>query len=175
MLFTLILLAVSAIPALAVLLLHRLVFRSQNVPAVFDPLDDWSIDRYRPMLRLLDGADFVFLRGQPGFTQNLEDRLRAQRSHLFRAYLRELRADFGRIALAAKLLMVEARSDRPDLAAALIRSELMFGWAVAVVNLRLALYSCGWGTVSANALLNTFDRLRTEFEALVPAAATSVA
>jgi hypothetical protein len=175
MLLILLLLALSAIPALVILLLHRLVSKSQSIPDGFDPLDELSFDRYRPMLRLLDGADFAFLRNQSGFTPQLETRLRGQRTRVFRAYLRDLRDDFGRISMAAKLLMVNARDDRPDIASALVRSELTFAWALAMVHVRLALYSWGFGTVSAAALLNTFNRLRGEFRTLVPVTAAVAA
>ena len=41
-----------------------------------DWIDELSIDRYRPMQRLLDTAELDFLRAQPGFNPQMESRLR---------------------------------------------------------------------------------------------------
>ena len=79
-------------------------------------IDELSIDRYRPMMRLLDPEDFEFLRSQPGITSRQVARLRAQRCRIFRGYLRSLSADFGHVCMALKLLIAESQQDRADLA-----------------------------------------------------------
>jgi hypothetical protein len=66
--------AVSAFISLALGIFLWLVVRSARLtatelPVSTDLLDDLSIERYRPMLRLLDDQDLRFLREQPGFTR----------------------------------------------------------------------------------------------------------
>ncbi len=90
-------------------------------------------------------SDLDFLRAQPGFKPCIEDRHRAQRSRLFREYLRNLDEDFGNICAALKVLMVQSQHDRPDLA--------LGPWGLTVVQLRLLCYRYGFGTVDTGGLL----------------------
>src|SRR5437763_8657862 len=78
---------------------------AQSLPVTAEWIDELSIERYRPMLRLLDSTDLEFLRTQPGYSPKMESKLRAQRCQIFRGYLRCLSMDFGRVCMALKLLM----------------------------------------------------------------------
>ena len=75
-------------------LVSRLGADHQVLPVTTDWLNDLSTDRYRPMLRLLQEADFQFLCSQQGFTPQMASRLRRQRVHAFRGYLDMLRGGF---------------------------------------------------------------------------------
>lgn len=134
-----------------------------------DWIDDLSVERYRPMLRLLDDAELHFLCSRTEVTPSLIAQFRRQRCQIFRGYLRSLRGDFTKICGATKVLLVEAAADRPDLASLLIQSHIAFAWSMALVHVRLALYSWGIGTVNAASLLRLFDGLRVELQALRPA------
>src|SRR4051812_29743302 len=88
--------------ALAILLVRKVGFGSESLPVTTEWLGDRSDDRYRPMLRLLDEADFRFLRVQKGFNPGMERKLRTQRVKVFRAYLKMLETDFKRVCMALK-------------------------------------------------------------------------
>ena len=79
------------------------------LPVTAEWIDELSIERYRPMLRLLDSSDIEFLRSQPGYSPKMESDLRAQRCHIFAGYLRCLNMDFRRVCVALKVLMAQSR------------------------------------------------------------------
>jgi hypothetical protein len=170
------LIVISIIGCLAMLLalclvVRKIGFAGSNLPVTAEWIDELSIERYRPMARLLDGDDMEFLRSQPGFTPDVLNKLRSQRCQIFRGYLRCLQSDFGRVCSAIKLVMLQSRHDRPDLAAALVRHQLMFATGMVMVNCRLALYRWGLGGVDVAGLVKSFDRMRLELRTLIPAAA----
>jgi hypothetical protein len=127
--------------------------------ATTDWIDELSIERYRPMLRLLDDEELRFLRSQPGFTPEIVAQFRRQRCQIFRGCLRSLSIDFGRISMALKLLMSQASTDRPDLASALIRGQVSFACGMVVVHAQLVLYKCGIGSVDVTELLKAVQDL----------------
>jgi hypothetical protein len=139
-----------------------------GLPITADWIEELSIERYRPMLRLLHGDDLDFLSAQPSFGGSREAQFRAQRVQVFRGYLRCLRTDFNRISIAIRLLMVQSRYDRPDLAHALIRRRVQFAAWIAIVQTRLLFYQWGLGGVDATGLMNSFEALRCELRALLP-------
>ena len=164
-----VLIVASVILAASVLwAIRKVAPRPEALPLTADWFDEIALDRYRPMLRLLDEDDFSLLRRQQGFTRNMETQMRRQRCQIFRGYLKSLRGDFGRVCLALKLLMLSAGSDRPDLARVLLRSQLEFACGVLVLQARVALFSCGIGTVDVASVLGVFDGLRQELRSLVP-------
>jgi len=166
---------ISVATCLAFLLALRLLIRKVAVtggklPVTAEWIDELSIERYRPMMRLLDGEDLNFLRSQPGFTPRMATKLRIQRCQIFRGYLRCLNADFRRVCAAMKVLMVQSRNDRPDLAATLVRNQLTFTCTMLMVQFRLFLYRWGFCAVDVTALVRMFDVVRLELRTLVPAA-----
>jgi hypothetical protein len=112
----------------------------QHLPVTAEWIDELSIDRYRPMMRLLDGEDFKFLQTQPGFTPKMATKLRIQRCQILRRYLNDLDEDFKRICIALKVVMVQAKQDRPDLASALVQSQMTFAYGMMMVQVRLVCY-----------------------------------
>jgi hypothetical protein len=157
--------------AFAFVLIRKSAFSGCDLPATAEWIDELSIERYRPMMRLLDGEDLEFLRSQPGFTPSMAGKLRAQRCQIFRGYLRCLTSDFGRVCSAIKLVMMQSKHDRPDLAAALLRNQMLFATGVLVVQGRLFLYRWGVCGVDVTSLVKTFDLMRLELRSLVPASA----
>lgn len=149
--------------------LRKMADAGRNLPVTADWIDELSIDRYRPMLRLLDGAELESFRSQPGFTREAAKNLRIQRCRMFRGYLASLSADFGRICGALKILMVQSKDDRSDLAAALIRQQFLFASGVLMAEVRLVLYRFGICGVEVSDLLKSFDQMRLELRTLVPA------
>jgi hypothetical protein len=169
------LLIVVGSACLGMLLVVALLFCKLNSPGCSLPvtaewIDELSLEHYRPMMRLLDGQDFAFLRGQPAFKPAMTVHLRVQRSRVFRGYLRCLTADFSRVCTALKLVMLESGSGRPDLASVLLHYQFMFASGLAFVQVRLFLYRWGLGTVDAASLVKLFDAMRLELQSVVPMA-----
>ena len=166
---------ISVAMCLALLLALRLLIRKLAVaggrlPVTAEWIDELSVERYRPMARLLDGEDLDFLRSHPGFTPRMATRVRVQRCQIFRGYLRCLNADFGRVCAAIKVLILQSRHDRPDLAAALVRYQFTFVCSLWIVQFRLLLFRWGFCAVDVSSLVKTFDVMCLELRNLVPAA-----
>jgi hypothetical protein len=162
-------LSCGAIAFLLVLLLRQLATPGAVLPATAAWIDDLSVERYRPMLRLLNGEDLVFMRSEPGYTPKIAAQLRRQRCQVFRGYLRSLTSDFNRVCMAIKVLMIQSQHDRPDLAAVLLRNQIMFAVGVLIVRFRLSLYQWGVAGVEVASLVKIFDIMRLELRSLVPA------
>lgn len=134
-------------------------------------LKNFSTATYRPMERLLSEEDVEFLKSQPGYLPGMEKALRSGRRRIFRAYLRSLATDFNRLHLALRLALLESATDRPDLAAVLVRQKATFFLALAAVHLRLAMHALGLGSVDVRGLVSTVDRMRMELAGLRPSSA----
>ena len=168
-------LMLGALALAAIALFRRLGAQASTLPVTAQWINELSPDRYRPMLRLLGAADIVFLRSRPGYTRQLESHLRAERCRIFRGYLHCLDSDFQRVCLALKLIMASSSLDRPDLAGALIQSQIMFASGLLSAHFRLLLYRCGVCTVDGSALVHMFDHVRCELRSLVPTEVTAYA
>jgi hypothetical protein len=163
-----------ALAAVVAVLARRLASTATtSLPLTAEWIDELSIERYRPMMHLLDAGDVEFLRSQPGFTPAMAAKLRAERCQVFRGYLRCLRADFQRVCAALKLLMVHSRYDRPDLASVLIHQQVMFECGMVLVGFRLFLYRWGVCGVDVTDVVKIFDAMRLELRRLVPATAAA--
>jgi len=152
-----------------VFFLLQLYSTRRTLPVTAEWIDQLSVDRYRPMLRLLDESDLEYLRWQPGATPRMVARLRRQRCQIFRGYLQCLEADFQRTCTALKLLMVQSRYDRPELASVLVRAQVDFACGMLLVRLRLVLFRLGVASVDVRGVMRLFDGLRVELRTLVPA------
>lgn len=158
-----------------VFVVFRLASARPSLPVNLEWLEELSMERYRPMMRLLDGDDLEFLKSTPGFQPERVSRMRKERCQIFRSYLKSLESDFQRVCCAVKILMMQADQDRPDLAALLLRSQIAFGWGVLAIQFRVTLYSYGVGTVNVRALLRQFDVMRLELGNLTPVSMASAA
>ena len=106
-------------------------------------LEGFSLDRYRPMSRLLDERDFAFFSRQPGATPALTRRLRADRRKIFLAYLNLLIRDFNQLMWTGRILQVSSQVDRPEFARALWRQQSRFYFGVCFTWCRLVLFPLG--------------------------------
>lgn len=155
--------------------IRKLAFAGGELPVTAEWIDELSTERYRPMMRLLDGRDLEFLRSQPGFSPRMASKIRRQRCQIFRGYLGCLSTDFRRISSALKLLMLRSNVDRPDLAAALVRQQFAFGYGMVNVYAHLFLYRWGIANVDVSSLVGIFDSVRVELRTMVPAQMSSAA
>lgn len=131
-------------------------------------LESFTIGRYRPMQRLLSEQDYSYLEANGG-SRDVIAQLRAERRRVFRAYLRNMVRDFNRLHRAARMLSLEAETDRSDFAIQLVRMQFTFAWSVQVVQFRLALHSLGLGTVDARGVLRALDQMSAGYMSLTPA------
>ena len=129
----------------------------------------FSVEKYRPMERLLNERDYVFLAAQPGFDPSIARRLRIERRKIFRTYLDSMSRDFNRLHSAAVQLALSAASDRPELVNQLIRQKAAFQFAVEAARIRLILASLGLGSVRVRPLLESLGSLRDVTRDLRPA------
>ena len=177
MIFVLETLIASFTPALLLLAIlclihHRrtLALRRRCMPDEWTP--DLPLDRYRPMFRLLDPAEFRYLRAQPGATTALVSRFRRQRCELFRQYLGSMQRDFRAASKLLMVLIVQSPSDRRDLLGAWISSQVRFTLGLYRVRCRLAFYEWNLGYEPVAQLVSLFENLQLELLALTPATAT---
>ena len=134
-------------------------------------IEELSIDRYRPMLRLLDTEDREFFQNRTGSDKAEFARFRRERSRIFRGYLQGLNADFAAVSMALKVVMIQAEIDRPDLASTLLRNQFRFAAGMVLAQAHLVLYELGIGSVDVLGLLNLFDSMRLELRSLAPESA----
>jgi hypothetical protein len=158
---------VGLLAALVVVTRHFVSPDRLPVTAVW--IEELSIERYRPMLRLLNREDLDFLRAQPDFTERMATEFRMQRCRAFQEYLQQMDDDFKRISMALKILMVQSKQDRADLASALVRRQITFAYGMMMVQFELVLYRYGVWTVDVADLMKLFNGMRLELRALVPA------
>jgi hypothetical protein len=151
-------------------MVRKVVSAGVELPLDAQWITELSVERYRPMLHLLDGRDLEHLRTQPGYSPRMEAKLRAQRCQIFRGYLRGLESDFRRVCTAVRVLMLQSQLDRPDLASVLIHQQTSFALGMAVVNVRLIFYRWGLSGVDVSDLVKRFDAMRLELRSLAPSA-----
>jgi hypothetical protein len=173
MTLTLATLVIFLVPALLIIAVYFLVRqqicalrRRPTMPLDWAP--ELSVDRYRPMYRLLADDDIRFLSTQPGATPALVKRLRRQRYQVFRGYLRGLQCDFRQACDALLLLAMHSQTDRGDIIRALVVSQMKFSIGMFRVRCRLLLYRWNMGHEPVAALVDLFERLQLELLALTP-------
>ena len=79
-----------------------------------------------------------------------------------------MQADFGRLCAALKLILVQSQEDRPDLASALLQSQISFTCSMIAIQFRLILYRWGIGHLAVGGLLKVFEGVRLELNTLLP-------
>ena len=153
--------------ALALVLLYRKLSSQSDSEVALDQCLVLSLEKYRPMERLLQEQDFRFLATQPGFSPQLGRRFRTERRRIFRGYLRNLKKDFGRVSLAFRILIVHSVEDRGDLAASLVRLRLMFAIGMLAVEGRLLLHAAGLGTVDVSGLVASLETMQGQMRLML--------
>jgi hypothetical protein len=128
-------------------------------------LDEFSVENYAPMERLLDASDFEYLARQPGYQPKTGKHLLTERRKIFCEYLSLLMRDFNQLHFIAKLLLVHSPEDRPELARTLWRQQLTFYFAVCVIRFKVAVYPWGWTAVDVPKLLHGLEHMRGQIQA----------
>src|SRR6266853_5088246 len=112
----------------------------------------FSMSRYQPMEHLLYEEDFVFLASQPGYKPEIGARWKRERRRIFRLYLDELKRDFRRLHAEARVMAAKADAESAELVGILMRQQVAFWRAMAVLEVRLALRAAGIGKVNVRPL-----------------------
>jgi hypothetical protein len=107
-------------------------------------LDEFSLESYAPMERLLGEDDAAFLASQPGYKPGMARRLMAERRRIFAAYLGHLERDFNMLVGIGKLMVVYSTQDQQEFARRLWRQQVRFYAGVCSLRLQLALYPLSW-------------------------------
>jgi len=148
--------------AIAFVAFFLILFRqasSANLPGA-KWLDEFSLEKYRPLERLFDQADMEFLAAQPGYTASLGRKFAASRRAVARMYLSELTVDFDRLVRLGREMVATSRVDRPDLASLLFRQWLSFHLRVTGLRVRLYLAPLGIETHRPVGLFDALVRMR---------------
>lgn len=132
-------------------------------------LNEFSIQRYQPMLRLVeevnDSRGNIF---QTGLTPKQADHYRTQRCHILRGYLQEIDRNFERMTKTFHALM---DPESAQLAFTLRRCELSFASELNTARRQVAQYARGAGRLEFERLLAAFETLSRELRRLPPSAA----
>lgn len=139
------------------------------------PAGPLSPERYRPLPRLLDEADFEFLRAQPGFRPSIARRLAARRRAVFAGYIRQLERDFLALHRAARLVALYAPVDRPDLSRLLLEQRFVFAGNMLLLRLRMYVPGLSVRGADLSRLLAALERVGGELRSLEPALAAAAA
>jgi hypothetical protein len=105
------------------------------------PDQEFSLERYQPMARLLTGADAEFLSRSTACPKTA-DRWERSRRRIIRLYLKELAADFRQLHAKARVLVAESPESYGALVPLLFRQQFAFWRTLTIIELRLALG--GW-------------------------------
>ena len=124
-------------------LFYRLASRFSPEPDAAEWLDNFSLESYAPMARLLDRCDFQFLATHSGYHPTLAKRLRAERREVFIGYLSLMVRDFNQLSRIGLLMLINSSEDQPVFARALWRQQISFYTAICAVRCKLALAPLG--------------------------------
>jgi hypothetical protein len=112
------------------------------IPLTAERFDELSTD-VANFVRLLDDEEFHSFYSQDGSTPRIAYKLAIQRWKLMHEHLRHLKSGFKLICMALKVIIVESKQDRPDLAWALLRNQMTFAYGMTVIRFQLACFVCG--------------------------------
>jgi hypothetical protein len=143
-------LAVIGLLAVLGVVTRHLASRS-FLPFTADWIDQLSVDRYLPIMGLIDDEERRSLHLQLGVTPHMARQFRVERCRASREYLRQMDADFKGTCMAVKVIIVQSQQDRPDLVLTLARYQITFAYGMMIVRFRLMLYRYGirteWSTI----------------------------
>jgi len=137
-------------------------------------LDDtgFSLARYEPMGRLMCDEDLLFLKAQPGYTEEIGRKFRRERRRIFRLYLRRLARDFHRLHAHARAVVASLSADHSPLVGMLIRQQVRFWYEMAAIEMKLSVSWAGLGSVDARGLVEVLGTMQVEISRLAaPSAA----
>lgn len=123
-------------------------------------LDNFSLMKYRPMLRLASQMDRRFLTA--AHSERLASCYRKIQRGLLREYLRDASRDFNRLYAIANAKCVQASADPGDLSMALFEQQMTFILLVWGIEVRLAADSILPFALDLKPLMHSIEALASQ-------------
>ena len=161
----------SVLLLVALLAVRLLRYRNLPVPEPIQqtdgeelaaPGEEFAIQRYEPMARLIAAEDLAFLSSLKGYRPEIGKKLRRERSRIFRAYLIELAEDFHRLHSKARALVAESPEVHSELVGILIGQQVKFMRSMAWIELRLLIPQQRLPHIDVAGLLASVDTMRLD-------------
>jgi len=118
-----------------------------------------------PVSRLLDPADFDFLRSR-GIDEARIRKLRTERRKIFRLCLRSLAREFNQVQVTLKIAIMRSTEDRPGLATFLAKQKMVFYRNLLLVEGSLVLHACDFDRMPAVDLLLPLRTMQAQLRQL---------
>ncbi len=134
------------------------------------PDQECSLERYRPLARLLAREDADFLR-QNSICPKVAARWERSQGRIIRFYLKELAADFHRLHANARALVAESPEQYAGLVPLLFRQQATFWRTLAMIELRLILGGLKGRKIHAEELVRVIEVMQREISRMAAASA----
>lgn len=118
---------------------------------------EYSPAYYQPMRKLLDPEELLAAQSLPGVGVSEFRRFRRARLQAFRAYLSDMRSDFNRLEFKARYFLLSGLASDSHLVSELNQTKLKFQSRLVRVELELALFALGFGSVNVSALVEGIE------------------
>jgi hypothetical protein len=118
----------------------------------------------------LDHGSILFLAKHPLLRRTFVRELRRERRKVLREYLRSLRCDFNRTCAAIRAAMVESSEDRPDLARAIFKQQVLFKMRLLHAECSMILEALGLTVVDFDGVIAALGLIRLNVTRLFVAA-----
>ena len=124
---------------------------------------EFSLDRYEPMARLLSEEDLRFVKAQRGYTPEIGKMFSRERRRLFRLYLKDLSQDFRLLHRRARVIAASLPVESAALVGKLMKQQLRFRYEMLALQLKL---SFAFGSADVSGLVNTVAAMQAEVSRL---------
>jgi hypothetical protein len=124
--------------------------------------EEFSINRYDPVVRLFSADDLTFLSSLPGCRPAVAARLRRERKRILRMYLRELADDFHALHAQARTMVTASQDPSAGPVGALLHQQLTFWRAMLLIELRLLVPWAQLPHIDVQGLMESMEALRLD-------------
>jgi hypothetical protein len=122
---------------------------------------EFSLDRYEPMARLLSEEDLHFVKAQAGYTPEIGRKFSRERRRIFRLYLVELSQDFQRLHAHARVIAASLPAENASLVGTLMHQQLRFRYQMVALDLKLRFAWAGL-SVDVSGLVNAVAAMQAQ-------------
>jgi|ERR1051325_9643868 hypothetical protein len=134
---------------------------------------EFDLRHYRPMLRLVEQEDAIFLESQPGYRPEIGRAWKRARRRVLRMYLRGLSRDFHRLHAEARRMIAGAAAEHSHLVGVLFRLKWEFWRVRTVVEFRLILHRLNIGRPDLQPLIDLLQEMQAQLQAPTTSPAAS--
>jgi len=122
---------------------------------------EFSLDRYEPMARLLSEEDLHFIKAQAGYTPEIGKKFNRERRRIFRLYLQELSQDFQRLHAHARVIAASLPEENASLVGKLMHQQLRFRYQMVALDLKVRFAWTGL-SIDVSGLVNAVAAMHAE-------------